>query len=507
MMTMTMTATMKTMTKTMTERRRPRFSVGQRITAGVTLVTVAVLCLVGVVLYAVESAALERRISDELRQEIVEFRALAESGVDPETGEPFESVDRLLRLFLQRNEPAAAETLFGFLTTGTVVYQGRADPQLRESPEFADTVEAMLVEGGTRTATIGGSEYRIVVQPLTEEQSRAAFVVVHDVSGTRRGLAALMGTYALSAVIATVLVTASASFIAQRLLQPVRELRTTAQSITGGRLDRRLEASGSDDLAELVRTFNEMLDRLEAAFETQRQFLDDAGHELRTPLTVLRGHLEVLDPADVDDVEETRALLLDEIARMSRLVDDLLVLAKARRPDFLRTETVDLAVLLAEIGAKATGLADREWRVQDTEPRTLCADPQRLTQALLQLADNAVRHTSPGDAITFGADVSETAAELWVRDTGPGVPESQREAIFQRFARGGSSGAGDDGAQSGCPGAGPDLGAGLGLAIVSAIARAHHGTVSVDPAPADPPGAGPGATFRLRLPLEPGGEV
>mgnify|MGYP005984039255 CR=1 FL=1 len=478
-------------TMTTTERRRTRFSVAQRITAGVTLMTVAVLSLVGIVLYTVESAALERRITEELRQEIAEFRGLAESGIDPDTGEAFESVDRLLRLFLERNEPASAETLFGFTTEGTVLYQGGADPLLRETPQFVDRIEGMLAAGGSASETINGVEYRFAVLPLTAGGAQAGFVVVHNITAARSGLQALMGTYALSAIIATVLVTASSSFIAQRLLQPVTELRTAAQSISGGRLDRRLEASGNDDLAELVRAFNAMLDRLESAFETQRQFLDDAGHELRTPLTVLRGHLEVLDPTDVDDVEDTRVLLLDEIARMSRLVDDLLLLAKARRPDFLRLEDVEVGELLAEVGAKASALANRAWAV-DPPPATvvLRADPQRLTQALLQLADNAVRHTVPGDAVRFGADLAEEAVELWVADTGPGVPAEQREAIFERFTR----------ARQEDPSAGEDLGAGLGLAIVTAIARSHGGTVTVD-------ASGPGATFRLHLPYRSRGET
>jgi signal transduction histidine kinase len=109
-----------------------------------------------------------------------------------------------------------------------------------------------------------------------------------------------------------------------------------------------------------------MLDRLEAAFVGQREFLDDAGHELKTPLTVLRGHLELLDPDDPEEVAATRELLLDEIDRMSRLVGDLIVLAKSDRPDFLRTRPVDLSTLTTDLLTKARGLGPREWVLDGT---------------------------------------------------------------------------------------------------------------------------------------------
>lgn len=237
--------------------------------------------------------------------------------------------------------------------------------------------------------------------------------------------------------------------------------------------------TGHDDLADLQVTFNDMLDRLESAFAAQRRMLDDAGHELRTPLTVLRGHLEVMAADDPADVEETRALLLDEIDRMSRLVDELLVLAKSRRPDFVRPEPVDLGVLGDGILARCGALADRDWRSALAATGEAVLDAQRITQAMLQLADNAVRHTAPGDAITIGSARSDGVVELWVADEGPGVPEELRETIFERFTS-----------------TRPDEGFGLGLSIVSAIAQAHGGTVGLDDAE---PGAG--AVFRLRLPI------
>src|SRR5690606_31829573 len=125
-------------------------------------------------------------------------------------------------------------------------------------------------------------------------------------------------------------------------------------------LSRRIDVRGHDEIAELAATFNEMLDRLEGAFAAQRRFIDDASHELRTPVTVIRGHLDTLgdDPADR---ARTLALLDDELDRMSRLVEDLVTLARSERPDFLRVAPADLGDLTREIADKASSLGDRAW--------------------------------------------------------------------------------------------------------------------------------------------------
>ena len=224
-----------------------------------------------------------------------------------------------------------------------------------------------------------------------------------------------------------------------------------------------------------------MLDRLEGAFDTQQQFLDDAGHELRTPLTIVRGHLEVLDPDDAREVSATRALALDELDRMSRLVNDLIVLAQAGRPDFVRFEPVDLDHLLHEVLDKAVALADRHWVLESRLELVIWADAQRLTQAMLQLADNAVRHTGGGDLIALGGAHSAAGVSLWVRDTGRGVADEDAERIFERFGRSGTARGHD--------------GSGLGLSIVAGIAAAHGGRVKLGH-----PAAGPGAIFTLALP-------
>jgi len=283
----------------------------------------------------------------------------------------------------------------------------------------------------------------------------------------------------------TVLLLASllAFVVAGRVLAPLRQLTDTARLITESDLTRRLEVEGDDEIAELGRTFNAMLDRLQAAFAAQKDFVSDAGHELRTPITIIRGHLELLGD-DPGERRETVALVCDELDRMSRFVDDLLLLAQAEQADFVRAADIDLDVLTEELMAKASALALRDWRLDAIGIGRLQADRQRLTQAVMQLAQNAVQHTSEGDPIALGSALSNGHARLWVSDSGPGVPASDRDRIFDRFARG--------------SGARRSQGAGLGLAIVSAIAEAHGGRVELEHAP-----PGNGARFIITVPTQP----
>ncbi|WP_020574857.1 sensor histidine kinase [Actinopolymorpha alba] len=215
----------------------------------------------------------------------------------------------------------------------------------------------------------------------------------------------------------------------------------------------------------------------------QRQFLDDTGHELRTPITVMRGHLELLDASSRAEVAETRVLILGELDRMSRLVDDLTMLARADAPNFLRPAPVGVGQLVDEVTRKARMLGARSWKVEARTDIVVMADAQRLTQALLQLAHNAVKVTDPADTIWLGSSVDRSAGtvRLWVRDRGPGVHPQDSRRIFGRFERGAANGEGS----------------GLGLAIVAAIAEAHGGTVVLDSVPDQ------GARFTIVIPLAP----
>lgn len=227
-----------------------------------------------------------------------------------------------------------------------------------------------------------------------------------------------------------------------------------------------------------------MLDRLEEAFAAQQRFLDDASHELRTPITVIRGHLELMGD-DPDDRARTLDIVVDELARMDRIVGDLVLLARAERPDFLWPEEIDVSDLVMDVVAKASALGERRWVVEGLVEQSVMGDGQRLTQALMQLAANAVRHTTIGNRISIGATIAGDRLELAVSDEGAGIAEADRAGIFDRFGRAGYRG---DGGRRG-------EGAGLGLTIVSSIAHAHGGRVMLDSE------LGKGSTFTLNLPL------
>jgi two-component system OmpR family sensor kinase len=264
-----------------------------------------------------------------------------------------------------------------------------------------------------------------------------------------------------------------ASYIAgARVSAPLRRMASVAARVDAGDLDPRMALAGgrSDEVRVLAESFNHMLDRLAEAFASQREFVADASHELRTPLTVIRGQLEVLaaqaEPS-VDEVRRVERLVQAEISRISRLVDDLLVLAQAERTDFLRTEPVDLRSFVGELWDGLSLTAERHFELGPVPDGRLTADPDRLAQALRNLARNAIEHTEEGDGLVR-LEVIQLASgriRFTVIDDGPGIPPEQRERIFERFHRVDS----DRSRKSG--------GAGLGLAIVRAVAEAHGGGV------------------------------
>jgi signal transduction histidine kinase len=230
-----------------------------------------------------------------------------------------------------------------------------------------------------------------------------------------------------------------------------------------------------------------MLDRLHAAFAGQQEFLADASHELRTPVTVIRGQLEVLSETDSPSRQELRrveGLLNAEVARIDRLVEDLLLLAEAEQEDFLQRERVELKPFLEELWSNTTLIAQRRFILGPVPDITLDADPDRLAQALRNLLVNAIKHTADesGTVRLVVERAAATRLRFTVEDDGRGIAPAQRERVFDRFHR-------TDPARDRASG-----GAGLGLAIVKAIATAHGGTV----------GAGEsslgGARFTLELP-------
>ncbi len=271
--------------------------------------------------------------------------------------------------------------------------------------------------------------------------------------------------------------------------RPLRRMAAVAARVDAGDLHPRIRAAGreGEEVRVLADAFNHMLDRLTDAFAGQRAFVADASHELRTPLTVIRGQLEVLASQPEPSAEEVRRverLVGAEIARISRLVDDLLLLAKTEQTEFLRVDWISLRAYVAELWDGVSLIADRRFELGAVPAGTLRADPDRLAQALRNLVANAIDHTVPHTGLVrLRVEVAPgERVRFLVEDDGPGIPADERERVFHRFYR-------TDYARSRRSG-----GTGLGLAIVHAIADAHGGWVRASESPEG------GARIELELP-------
>jgi signal transduction histidine kinase len=316
-----------------------------------------------------------------------------------------------------------------------------------------------------------------------DEDIAGIFVIAHFTEGERQESLAAVTVFVNVAAGVVLVSFVVAWLLSQQLLKPVKQLAMATRSISETDLTQRLPVEGKGELADLSKTFNGMMDRLESAFISQRNFVNDAGHELRTPITIIQGHLDLMGDSP-EEREETLDIVQDELERMTRFVNDLVLLAKAERPDFLHLETIDVKELTGNLFTKATTLAPRQWRLSAVGQGTLVGDRQRITGAILNLAQNATQHTQESDTIELGSVIEEGEARFWVRDTGSGIAVQDQSRIFDRFAR-----AANRYRQS--------EGAGLGLSIVKAIAESHGGRVHLTSQ------LDAGSTFTLILPLDP----
>lgn len=431
---------------------------------------------------------LYERIRDQSREyvsrQIREFQQTVREQPADGTIPPIQQATEIFDAFLLQYEPIDADDYAIALLNGQIYQYTDLFPTELLSRDAA------LIERWTQVTTArqgsvntSAGELFYVAEPvIVNGQVQGVLVIVHCADRIYQ----VVDSAVLLIIPATLGVIAVASAIAWatagRVLAPLRTLTQTAQSITESDMTQRLAVEGTDEIAHLTTTFNEMLDRLQVAFESQQEFLKDAGHELRTPITVIRGYLETLKYRP-ERQEQTIALAIDELDRMNRLVNDLLLLAKAERPDFLTPRMEELDWLTEELYLKVRSMADRQWKLESRGLSPIRVDRQRITQAVLNLVQNAIRHTQAGDTIALGSSIHEDHAYIWVRDTGEGIDPEEQARIFERFAR-----ATDREVQG--------ENHGLGLAIVEAIAQAHGGWVQLSSR------LGQGATFTIVIPLE-----
>src|SRR5689334_10668118 len=335
---------------------------------------------------------------------------------------------------------------------------------------------------------------RAAVVPLSADQNFGFAVVAEPLSVIEDGLRQLRRDFFAGVPLVLLFASVGGYFLARKSLAPIASMNSQTQRISAESLSRRLDVTNSrDELGRLATTINDLLARLESSFNEQQRFIADASHELRTPLAVLRGETEVAlaKRRTADEYQQSLSLIQEEAERLSRIVEDLFILARQpiNAPATLLRERVSLNEAVKDCARAAQVLATRKGVRLTTENNSssidLNGDKELITRMILNLLDNAVKYTPAGGEISLALTRQNGNAEIVVRDTGIGIPDADRQRIFDRFYR-------VDKARSRALG-----GAGLGLSIVRWIVEVHGGEIHIDSTP------GRGSTFTVDLPLKP----
>ena len=382
--------------------------------------------------------AVYRGVGTQLRDQIDrELRADAEAfgraGIPPGTPTPAAAADTARRYIASQPFRASSRLLI-------VTLPGR--PPLSNEPELvSETPGLTRAQDGYSSAPVNdvGSLrlYRMVVTAAGREV--AVVAVAEPLTPVQRAEHQVRSTFLLAGSITLLIGLLAGYLVAARTAGPLRRMARIAARVDAGELSPRMAQKGPrDEVRALADSFDLMLDRLEDAFARQRAFSSDASHELRTPLTVIRGQLEVLarsaNPSH-EDVRRVERLVRTEILRMERLVDDLLVLARADEREFLRPRPVELPQFAEELLDGARPTADRRFELGPMPVGVLDADPDRLAQALRNLLRNAIEYTSEGGLVRLMGSAKGDRVTLAVEDDGPGIPAAHRERVFDRFHR------------------------------------------------------------------------
>ena len=466
-------------------------TIGTRVMWAIVLVAGIALVMCGAIVWALGLSSVSADATNRLEHSRDRIRQLAADRQDPSSGQPLEDVSAVLRTHIQRTAEGRGEAELGFVGTdaGTELTWVSADnvsfrPEEDKKLLTQVTAQASASESVIETVRTPASSYRVLIVPLQGGSQRGALVHVIDLKIAESQLRRTMAFYAAAAVFTVALVTGLAWFAVERLLRPIEQLRRATESIGEEDLTTRVPVKGRDDLTALAAAVNRMLDRVQTSVEAQRNLLDDVGHELRTPIAVVRGHLELTDPADPEDVRQTQLLALDELDRMGMLVGDLILLAKSVQSDFVTPVDTDVAELTELVFDKSLALGERRWKMESAAFTRAMVDPTRITQAWLQLVANAVRYSEHCSTVSLGSAVRDGHLQMWVRDEGIGIAPEDIDLVRQRFKR-------TAGAQK------LASGTGLGLSIVETIVAAHGGRLDILSE------VGRGSVFTMVIPLKP----
>lgn len=451
-----------------------------RLTGWVVVVLLVSSAITFVAIYRGTASELRGQIDGELSRDAAAFMRSVQSAKTPAavarsaegyvSAQPFRATSRLLFLSAPGVGAVTNEPELLGLAPGD-----DREPRGVQARENRLAHALVLEHAGYSTVDIADvGQMRLLVTPVALPGGGIARIGVGESLGiVNEAQDAIVRAFLLAGAL-TLLAALLTSYLAgARVSGPLRRMARIAARVDAGDLAPRIHATGQsgDEVRMLADSFDRMLDRLADAFARQRSFVSDASHELRTPLTVIRGQLEVLarEPnPTVADVRRVEHLVQDEVARMSRLVDELLLLAHSDESEFLRREPIDLERYVRDLWEGIRRTADRRFDLRMNAGGVLDADPDRLAQALRNLLRNAIEHTRDGDGrLLLVVDAAGgDRVRFSVQDNGPGIPDDQRDLVFDRFHR-------TDLARNRASG-----GTGLGLAIVQAIVSAHGGSVS-----------------------------
>jgi heavy metal sensor kinase len=348
----------------------------------------------------------------------------------------------------------------------------------------------------TTTLTTEGERLRLLAIPVElsipgppSGIQQAALVIARSTRQIDLALARLMRTFFMAVPLALVLAAAGGIFLAHRALKPVDRIAQTAQEIGGSDLSRRINVNTKDELGSLAAMLNGMIGRLEKAFQRQKQFTDDASHELRAPLAVIEAEssLALQKERPPSDYRQSLDTISQEAKRMSALIDQMLMLARADAgKEQWNFTQVDLSKLVSNLSADIEVLCQEKglsFQLGHTENLVVKGDEAKLRELFMNLLDNAIRYTPSRGAVSVSLRREGQMAVVAITDTGIGIPVGDIPLIFERFYRVDKSRSRDDGSS------------GLGLAIGRYIAEAHGGKIEVEST------AGVGSTFSVWLPL------
>ncbi len=457
-----------------------------RLVAVIVVIAAAVLGASFYVLHERTGSDLEKRVDRDLQSDLDEFNS---SGISRSSSAS--DLQKRAREFVDSQAYHPDSRIFA-------IQIGAGDDVVTNSEELIESElgreepgEATpgVTESGILSARAGfdtvsagdEADVRVLSQPVQiDGRVVGSFHVAQSLSQIATAQDSLQEAFLVVGAIALLVLILAAAWISTLLTRPLDEIASFAAGVDRGELDRRLDSrSGSREVKSLSSSLNRMLDRLQRAFEREREFVADASHELRTPVTVAKGELDLLR-REVDERERERLdVVRRELGRMERLIAEMLSLAREDAGRSLEIRRVPVNDLLDDLRRDLPLLGPRSYQVDELEG-TVALDPDRVAQVFRNLTRNAVAHTGEGGVVSVSVRASGDSVRFDVRDDGPGIQQEEADHLFERFYRSPKTRARDVD------------GSGLGLAIARAIVEAHGGTIWAEP--------GPGGRVSFELP-------